>query len=113
MDSYIELRSAVEEAGVYTTSMDTLKTIQSAGRLGVHVRSAISRALESHGIGHLPPELPVNQVDEVRLYLLGTPIADVVSAVLKPNTRGDAMLRSIGSADAEEKLLQIREIVCG
>ncbi|AWG97387.1 hypothetical protein D092_18055 [Rhodococcus ruber Chol-4] len=113
MDSYRALREAVEEAGVYTTSMDTLKTIQSAGRLGVHVRSAISRALASQGIGHLPPELPANQVDEVRLYLLGTPIADVVSAVLAPDERGDAILKAIGSADAQEKLLQIREIICG
>ena len=113
MDSYSELRAAVVDAGVYTTTMETLKRIQDAGRLGIHVRSAISRALASHGIGHLPAELPPNQDDEVRLYLLGTPIADVVSAVLTPSKRGDAMLRSVGSSDAQEKLAMIRDIVCG
>ncbi|ONM49554.1 hypothetical protein [Nocardia donostiensis] len=113
MRSYSELRSAVEDASVYTTTMETLKGIQAAGRLGIHVRSAISRALASHGIGHLPPDLPPNQDDEVRLYLLGTPIADVVSAVLSPSERGDATLRSVASSDAQEKLVQIRDIVCG
>jgi len=61
--------------------MDTLKKIEGAGRLGVHVRNAISRSLESYGLGHLPQELPSTQEDPVRLYLLGSPVADVIKAV--------------------------------
>jgi hypothetical protein len=93
--------------------MDTLKKIDGAGRLGVHVRTAISKTLESHGLGHLPRELPPNQEDPVRLYLLGSPIADVIKAVLGPSDRGDETLRSIGTSEAQEQLRQIRQIVCG
>jgi hypothetical protein len=87
--------------------------IDGAGRLGVHVRTAISRTLESHGLGHLPQELPPIQEDVVRLYLLGSPVADLIKAVLAPSDRGDDTLRTIGNSEAEKQLRQIRQIVCG
>ncbi len=65
----------------------------------MHVRNAISRSLESHGLGHLPQELPPNQEDPVRLYLLDSPIADVIKAVLIPSDRGDETLCSIGASE--------------
>lgn len=114
MEKYEDLRNAVAaNEGLYTTSMDVLKKIDGAGRLGVHVRTSISRSLESHGLGHLPRELPPNQEDSVRLYLLGSPIADVVKAVITPSERGDETLRSISASEAQEQLRRIREIVCG
>jgi hypothetical protein len=113
MDSYEELRAAVAaNDGLQKTTMDTLKKIDGAGRLGVHVRTAISRTLESHGLGHLPQELPPNQEDVVRLYLLGSPVADLIKAVLAPSDRGDETLRAIGNSEAEEQLRQIRQLVC-
>jgi hypothetical protein len=114
VEKYGDLRNAVTtNDGVYTTSMDTLKKIEGAGRLGVHVRNAISRSLESYGLGHLPRELPPNQEDPVRLYLLGSPVADVIKAVLTPSDKGDDTLRSISTSEAQEQLHQIRQIVCG
>lgn len=114
MDRYEELRAAVAgNDGLQKITMDTLKKIDGAGRLGVHVRTAISRTLESHGLGHLPRELPPNQEDVVRLYLLGSPVADLIKAVLAPSDRGDETLRTIGNSEAEEQLRQIRQIVCG
>ena len=114
MEKYDDVRNAVTtNDGLYKITMEILKKIEGAGRLGVHVRQSISRSLESHGIGHLPRELPPNQEDAVRLYLLGSPIADVVQAVLSPSDRGDETLRSIGSSEAQEQLRQIRQIVCG
>ena len=114
MDSYEDLRAAVAASGgLQKITMDTLKKIEGAGRLGVHVRTAISKTLESHGLGHLPQELPPNQEDTVRLYLLGSPVADLVKAVLAPSDRGDETLRTIGNSEAEEQLRQIRQIVCG
>lgn len=113
MERYEDLRNAVTtNDGLYKTSMGTLKKTDGAGRLGVHVRTAISKTLESHGLGHLPHELPPNQEDAVRLYLLGSPIADVIKAVLAPSDKGDETLRSIGNSEAQEQLRQIRHIVC-
>jgi hypothetical protein len=114
VDSYEELRNSVTaNYGLRKITMGTLKKIDGAGRLGVHVRTAISRTLESHGLGHLPRELPPNQEDVVRLYLLGSPIADLIKAVLTPSDRGDETLRAVGGSEAEEQLRQIRQIVCG
>lgn len=113
-DSYEELREAVAaNGGLDTIDMGTLRDVQGAGRLGVHVRDAITRSLESHGLGHFPLELPANQYDEVRLYLLGSPIADIVKAVLSPSMKGDESLRTVASSEAQEQLRQVREIVCG
>lgn len=112
--SYEHLKKAVvENEDIYKTSMSALKSIHGAGRLGVHVRDAISRSLESHGLGHIPRELPAYQEEPVRVYLLGSPIADVIKAVLDPSDKGDDTLRSIGSSEAQEQLRQIRQIVCG
>jgi len=86
--------------------MDTLKKIEGAGRgqdVGVHVRNAISRSLESYGLGHLPQELPSTQEDPVRLYLLGSPVADVIKAVFDSERQGgrhtafDQYLRGSGT----------------
>jgi hypothetical protein len=112
--NYEGLRDSVRaNGGLHTVDMGTLRDIQGAGRLGVHVRDAITHSLESHGMGHIPGELPSNQYDEVRLYLLGSPIADIVKAVLSPSSKGDEALRGMGSFEAQERLRQVREIVCG
>lgn len=93
--------------------MGELKEIQGAGRLGVNVREAISKALASHGLGHLPADLPANQWEEVRVYKLGTLLSDVVDAVTKPSNKGDEVLRAVSSNDSQETLRKIRELVCG
>lgn len=113
MRTYEALREAVvTNEGIYQATMAELKAIKGAGRLGVHVRDAISRDLASHGMGHLPEQLPPNQEDEVRLFLLGSPVADIVNAVLQPSDRGDQSLRRLGTSKADEMLQQIRELVC-
>ncbi|WP_067459768.1 hypothetical protein [Actinomadura macra] len=113
MTSYEGLRDAVvANEGIFQATMAELKAIKGAGRLGVHVRDAISRELASHGMGHLPAQLPPNQEDEVRLFLLGSAVADIVNAVLHPSDRGDRSLRRLGTSRADELLQQIRELVC-
>ncbi|CAM5574481.1 hypothetical protein [Streptomyces coeruleorubidus] len=112
--NYEELRESLTASrGLRTVAMGILRDIEGAGRLGIQVREAISRSLESHGMGHFPGELPSSQHDQVRLYLLGSPIADVVKAVLSPTPKGDEALRSINDAGAQEQLRQIGEIVGG
>jgi hypothetical protein len=111
--NYKQLREAVNaNGGLCKVTMLDLKNIHGAGRLGVHVRDTISRELASHGLAHFPRVLPGNQDEPVRLYLLGTPVADVVSAVLDPSDRGDQTLRDIGTSDAQAKLRLVRELVC-
>ncbi|MFJ5122248.1 hypothetical protein [Kitasatospora sp. NPDC088548] len=113
-DSYDDLREAVlADDGLHTVDMGTLRDIQGAGRLGVHVRDAITRSLQSHGMGHIPGELPSNQYDEVRLYLLGSPIGDIIKAVLSPSAKGDDALRAVNASEAQDQLRRIREIVNG
>ncbi|MBA4866205.1 hypothetical protein H1V43_33775 [Streptomyces sp. PSKA54] len=92
-----DLRKAVEnKGGVLRIYMVDLKELQKAGRLGVNVRQDISRRLAGLGLGHVPDELPPWQENEVLLYQLGTPAADVLEAL-----RGDDL------ANAEEALLSL------
>lgn len=113
IDTYEELRDAViKDGSLFKTDMLTLKEIKGAGRLGRHVRDSISRDLASCGMGHLPQELPAYQEEDVRLYLLGTTIADVVRAVVDPNDNGDMVLRQVGYNEAQKVLNKVRELVC-
>lgn len=112
-ENYEALRRQVEaEGGLYTTTMETLRELHGAGRLGKHVRDAIGGELAAHGMGHLPEELPAYQELAVRIFRLNTPIADVVNAVTHPNMTGDQVLRQISAAQGHDILKKIRELVC-
>jgi len=113
LSTYDDLRKQVEsDGGVYTTTMEELREIHGAGRLGQHVRTAISSSLSANGLGHLPTELPSYQEYLVRIYRLGTPLADVVNAVINPSTGGDQILRQVGMSTSQEIIKQIRQLVC-
>lgn len=113
MDDYDALRKQVEaDGGLHTTTMEVLRELHGAGRLGKHVRDSISGALGAHGLGHLPKELPTYQDQQVRVFRLGTPIADVVNAVLLPSPSGDQVLRQLGGVKGQDILKKIRELVC-
>lgn len=113
LKTYEALRKQVDsEGGLYTTTMEELREIEGAGRLGQHVRSAISGSLAANGMGHLPDELPAYQEYAVRVYRLGTSLADVINAVLNPTGAGDQILRQVGTSDAQDVIKRIRQLVC-
>lgn len=113
MSDYKELRQAADEdGGLHVTTMEVLREIEGAGRLGKLVRDSISRNLEAHGLGHLPAELPAYQELPVRLYVKNSAIAQVVSAVLHPSAHGDQVLREAGTSESDEIVRKIRELVC-
>ena len=95
-----EIKKQVEEAGgVLTLTMAALRDAAGAGKLGVHVRSNISRRLAAMGLGHVPTELPANQHERVRVYKRGTPVGDLIEAALNPGERNDeSLLRTSGQA---------------
>lgn len=116
MNNYDDLRKAVEGSdGPFKVEMRILKRIDGAGRLGSSVLSTMSAALANNGMGHLPPELPSSQDEDVRLYPINSPLGDVITAVLNPTDQRDATLRNIGAtgmgAHAFEQLRQIRQIL--
>jgi hypothetical protein len=115
-----KIRAQVDEAdGVLTMPMWELRDAYGKQRLGVHVRASISRALKGMGLGHFPERgpdgelLPYSQYADIRLYRLGSPIADFIDAVLEPSEDHDEELRQASSGGAAEILNQVREIVCG
>lgn len=64
------------------------------------------------GLGHYPAELPDWQEHQVRIYRLGSPIADLIEAALSPGSEGDIVIREASSGDAQKTLSEIRELVC-
>ncbi len=108
-----KLKAEVEaNGGVQSFTMDVVRDAYGAGRLGVHVRSGISKALQGMGLGHYPPMLPDSQYEKVRIYKLGSQVADVIGAVLRPGSEGDERLRELTGGNASELLAQVRELVC-
>jgi hypothetical protein len=108
-----EVKAAVESnGGVLTIKMGDLRDAYGKGRLGVHVRSGIGKSLNGIGLGHYPDPLTDSQFDLVRLYKLGSPVADLVGAVLHPSPGGDQVLREATGGEATGILAQVRELVC-
>jgi hypothetical protein len=111
--TYEDLRDAVAaNQGLLAISMEQLRDIHGAGRLGVHVRDAISGSLQRYGLGHFPEELPAYQEQDVRIYQLGTPLADLVHAVLDPKPARDEILRQAAGQSGQDLIRKIRELVC-
>ena len=108
-----ELRGEVENAqDVLTVSMVTLRDAHGAGRLGIHVRSNISKALRSLGLGHYPEVLPDSQWEPIRIFKLGSPTADLIDAVLNPTDEHDAAIREAAGGEAADTLTRVRELIC-
>lgn len=100
-----------ENDGILTISMHSLRNAYGAEKLGVNVRSNITNELASRGIRHIPAELPNYQHERVRLFRLGSPVADIITAATEISEAHDAKLRSLAASNAEEILRRVRELV--
>jgi hypothetical protein len=108
-----ELREQVEgNQNVMTVRMEVLRDMVGVKRLGVHVCDQISRELHHAGLGHFPEELESDAWAEARIYRLGTPIAELITATSHPGEKGDAVLRELAEGSASETLAKIKTLVC-
>jgi hypothetical protein len=112
--SYDAISKAVTESeNVLTVTIGQLRDVNGSGRLGPYVVEAISKNLAAKGLGHYPPELPQEQWRKVRLFRLGSPIADLISLVMDVDDESnDAKLREFAANGAKATLDKIRELVC-
>lgn len=107
-----EIRKAVEASGdVLTVKMEVVRDAFKYDRLGVNVRSIISEKLGGLGLGHYPLELPDRQWVPVRLFKLGSPIADLVDAALNPTEEHDEELRKAVSGGDSETIKRIKALL--
>ncbi len=82
VQTWAELVKAIDEHnGVALIPMETLRKLEGAQRLGVHVLKSIGNRLGTLGLGHMPHELPNRQDQDAVLYRYGTPASEVISAV--------------------------------
>lgn len=80
--TWIDLVKAIDASdGVALVPMETLRRLEGAQRLGVHVLKSISDRLATLGLGHMPQNLPNRQDQEAILYRYGTPASDVIVAI--------------------------------
>lgn len=111
-----DVRRAVDaNEGVLTVTMVELRDAYGAGRLGWRVRDGISKDLHGHGLAHYPVDLPDSQERPVRLYKLGSPVQDLIDAVLNPdaadNFKDEQIRRAVSGREAE-LLRRVRELLC-
>lgn len=114
ISTFDELDDLVEKGqGVTTVTMEELRNAHGAGKLGVHVRTAISEKLASRGLRHLPKELPIYQEQRARVYKAGTPVAKIIEAAVNDlGEQADQVLRDAAGGEAAEVVQKIREMVC-
>ncbi len=99
-NTYGDLRNEVAaNQGVSTISMQELRQVHGAKRIGIHVNSEISRELAPHGLSHQPKKLPKRQERFVRVFEQSSPIAAVISAVLTVKPQNDAAIRKAAGVD--------------
>ncbi|TXM72892.1 hypothetical protein FV226_11125 [Methylobacterium sp. WL12] len=98
---------------IITCPMASLRDAHGAGKLGVTVTNNISAALAHRGVGHNPATLPQQQWESVRLYKLGTTVADLITAATEIGDANDEKVRQLANSTAIEDLKKVREIVCG
>jgi len=110
-DDLIEIIDAGQ--GVTTCLMQELRNAHGAGKLGVNVVANISEALDHRGLSHFPNPLPANQLDKARIFKRGTPVGEVIRAVLTvDDTKSDDVLRNIAGNTGNDIIKKIRELVC-
>ncbi len=106
------IKAAVaENGGVLTVSMEQLREAHDFGRLGPHVKKSISDSLAKNGLGYFP-DLGDYQHEMTRVYQLGTPVADLIGAVLHPTPGNDTKLRKAAGGEDAEVLAKVRALVC-
>jgi hypothetical protein len=98
LTTYEQLRQKIDDSrGVLTIRMSNLRNIHGNQRLGLRVRSDISKKLAGQGLKHYPSKLTNRQDDYVRIYKGRSAVADMISAVLKPSPQSDKTLRQAAS----------------
>lgn len=108
-----KLRDAVIDNGnVLTVKVGEVRDTFKYGRLGKHVRREISDKLKGLGIAHYPDDVPDWQENPIRLYRMGTPIADLLDAAHNANPEHDEELKAAVSGGAADVLKQIQALVC-
>lgn len=91
VDTWTQLVSLVDECeGVATVTMQTLREVAGAGRLGSTVRAQIKEKINSLGLATIRDELPNTQDATVILYKADSHVGRVVQAVV--NARGSTDL---------------------
>jgi hypothetical protein len=112
-DSLKDIRDAVEANGdVLSVIMWSVRGAYGAERLKVNVRSNIQNQLAGLGLGHVPSVIPDDQMEVLRIYKLGSPVAHLFSAVKTPGEAEDEAIREAVGGDAASKIEEIRELVC-
>jgi hypothetical protein len=112
-DSLQAIRDAVEANGnVLSVIMWSVRGAYGAERLKVNVRANIQKQLAGLGLGHIPAEIPDDQMQVLRLFKLGSPVAELISAVDSPGAAEDELIREAVGGDAAAKIEEIRELVC-
>lgn len=98
--------------GVMSVEMEVLRQLEGYLRMGTVIGEQLSKKLQGLGIGHSGPELPRYSSDLVRLFILGSPAAELMGAVQNPGEQQDEVIRRAVASDSQEVLRKIKGLVC-
>jgi hypothetical protein len=111
-------REVIDSQGVLTVDMAKLRDAYGAGRLGRYVLDGIKEELRKEGVhfisdsldGHPGEQLPNNQYDVVRLYILDSLIGKIITAAYTVDREGegDRILRAVNESDATKQIQELK-----
>ena len=113
INDWQELRGEVQaRERVMSVEMHVLRRLEGYLRMGAVVGEQISNKLQGLGIGHSGSELPRYSTEMVRLFILGSPAAELMGAVQNPGEQQDEVIRRAVASDSQEILRKIKGLVC-
>ena len=110
--TFDDLATIVDDnAGLTTVSMYDLREAYGVKRLGRIVLDQMSQRLEGQGLGHVPKDLPSDQSEEVRVFRLGSPVAQLIQAAFNPGDQFDSNIRDAINNTDSSRIDRIRELL--
>ncbi len=107
--TYSDIKQGLQDCGgISRIAMWQLREANGNTRLGTNVTNEIGQKLRRKGIGYIN-QLGLGQYDEVRLYLISSPIGSIIEALDDLSPAADQILADASSC--QSKLEMVREVV--
>lgn len=101
----------LEEDNLVTVSGVGLRNAAGWSRMTEGTVAFIEDELKKRALGCFP-RLSADRHAEFRIYKKGSPLGNLIEAVLQPTDSGDKLLRESSSGAAQEILRKIERLVC-
>lgn len=100
--TYEELHDHVlNEGGAATISMAEFVSLEGAGGLGRKIVGRVADRLSAQGLGHYPTELPSRSDQEIRVWVVGSPVGKLLGQAYTTDRDATRYLNDMAEANSK------------